>query len=54
MREVVPEGAERTVDMRLLSAFVAIGAGKRRAAIQAISGFVPMRLARFGLDRAGD
>jgi hypothetical protein len=51
--EVVPEGAERAVDMRRLPAGMAIGAGQSRAAIEAGALASLMRLAGGRLDRAG-
>jgi hypothetical protein len=53
--EIVPEGGERAMDMAGLAALRAIGAGERRAAIQAGAAAVAVaRLARLRLHRPGD
>lgn len=52
MGEIVKEGAERPMNMRMLPAAVAMGADQGRAAVQAV-GFVrvPVTFAGCGFDR---
>ena len=54
VQQIVAEAAQRAVDMTLLPALAAIGAGQRRAAIEAGALAFVDALARLGLDRAGD
>ena len=54
VKQIVEEGAERTVDVALLPAPMAIRSGKLGAAIQAVPTLVVRRLSRLRLDRAGD